>query len=44
VVTPHSKKQIWELFRAAGTSAWEATAAPLLPVTGLKTWNEIQGE
>jgi hypothetical protein len=44
VVTPHSKKQIWELFRAAGTPAWEAAAAPLLPVTGLKAWAEIKGE
>ncbi len=44
VVTPHSKKKIWELFRVAGTPEWETAAAPLLPVTGLKSWAEIKGE
>ncbi len=44
VVTPHSKKKIWELFRAAGTPDWEAAAAPMLPVAGLSSWDEISGE
>jgi len=44
VVTPHSKKQIWDLFRIAGTSEWDTAAAPLLPVVGLKTWDELKGE
>jgi hypothetical protein len=43
-VTPHSKKEIWELFRKAGTPEWDAAAAPLLPVTGLKSWDELTGE
>ena len=44
IADPHSKKQIWELFRKAGTSEWDAAAAPLLSVTGLKSWAEIKGE
>jgi hypothetical protein len=44
VVTPHSKKQIWDIFRVAGTPAWDAAAASLLPVTGLKSWDELKGE
>lgn len=44
IADPHSKKLIWELFRAAGTPHWDAAAAPLLPVTGLKSWNELIDE
>ena len=44
IADPHSKKQIWEIFRKAGTPEWDAAAAPLLPVTGLKSWAEIKGE
>lgn len=44
IADPHGKKRIWELFRAAGTPDWDAAAAPLLPVTGLKSWNELTGE
>lgn len=44
IADPHSKKQIWELFRKAGTPEWTAAAAHYLPVTGLKSWDEIQGE
>lgn len=44
IADPHSKKLIWELFRAAGTPDWDAAAAPLLPVTGLKSWNELIDE
>ena len=43
VATPHSKKQIWELFRVAGTPEWDAAATPLLPVTGLKSWTASYG-
>lgn len=44
IADPHSKKQIWELFRKAGTPEWDAAAATLLPVTGLKSWSELTGE
>lgn len=44
IADPHSKKQIWDLFRKAGTPEWDAAAAPLLPVTGLKSWDELAGE
>lgn len=44
IADPDAKKQIWELFRKAGTSDWDAAAAPLLPVTGLKSWAELTGE
>lgn len=44
IADPHSKKQIWELFRKAGTPEWDAAAAQLLPVTGLKSWSELTGE
>jgi hypothetical protein len=40
VATPHSKKLLYELFRKAGTPEWRAAADELLPVTGLKAWNE----
>lgn len=41
VVTPHSKKRLWELFQKAGTPEWEAAAAFALPVAGLKSWDEV---
>jgi hypothetical protein len=41
VATPHSKKQVWELFRKAGTAEWEDAAAFALPVAGLTSWNEL---
>jgi hypothetical protein len=44
IADPHSKKQIWELFHKAGNPEWDAAAAPLLPVTGLKSWDELRGE
>lgn len=43
IADPSNKKEIWELFRKAGTPEWDA-AAPLLPVTGLKSWSELTGE
>ncbi len=44
IVDPHSKKQIWSLFQKAGTPEWDAAAAPLLPITGLKSWNDLTKE
>lgn len=44
IADPAGKKEIWELFLKAGTPAWDAAAASLLPVTGLKSWNELTGE
>ena len=44
IADPNSKKQIWELLRKAGTPEWDAAAAPLLPVTGLKSWDELKDE
>ena len=41
---PHSKKQIRELVRVAGTPDWTSAVAPLLPVTGLKSWDDLTGE
>ncbi|MDZ4404720.1 DUF5722 domain-containing protein [Prosthecobacter sp.] len=40
VADPHSKKLIYELFKKAGTPEWRTAADTLLPVTGLKAWNE----
>lgn len=40
VVEPHSTKQIYDLFKKAGTAEWRAAADALLPVTGLKGWSE----
>jgi hypothetical protein len=44
IADPAGKKQIWELLRKAGTPEWDAAAAPMLPVTGLKSWDELTGE
>lgn len=44
IADPHSKKQVWEVFLKAGTPEWDAAASPLLPVTGLKSWDELSGE
>ncbi|MCB1278831.1 DUF5722 domain-containing protein [Prosthecobacter sp.] len=40
IADPHSTKLIYDLFKKAGTSEWRAAADALLPVTGLKAWNE----
>ncbi|WP_395752229.1 DUF5722 domain-containing protein [Prosthecobacter sp.] len=40
IATPHSTKLIYELFKKAGTPEWRAAADALLPVTGMKAWNE----
>ncbi|MGV3662529.1 MAG: DUF5722 domain-containing protein [Prosthecobacter sp.] len=40
IVTPDKQKLIYDLFKKAGSPEWRATADALLPVTGLKTWND----
>jgi len=40
IADPHSKKLIYQLFQKAGTPEWRAAADALLPITGLKAWNE----
>jgi hypothetical protein len=32
---------IYDLFKKAGTSEWDKAAEFALPVTGLKSWNEL---
>lgn len=44
IADPHSKKQIWTLLQKAGTPEWDAAAAPLLPITGLKSWSDLAKE
>ena len=41
VSTPHSRKQLYELFQKAGTPAWDEAAKFALPLAGLKTWDEL---
>jgi hypothetical protein len=41
IVTPHSTKPIYDVFRKAGTPEWDITAQALLPLTGLKSWNDL---
>jgi hypothetical protein len=38
---PESKKPIYEVFRKAGTSDWRQAADPLLPITGLDSWDQV---
>lgn len=44
IADPLEKKLIWELVGKAGTPAWDAAAAKLLPVTGLESWGTLSGE
>ncbi len=41
VSTPHRKRQIYELFEAAGTDQWHEAAAFALPLIGLPSWDEL---
>ncbi|MDB6075119.1 MAG: hypothetical protein JWO89_2759 [Verrucomicrobiaceae bacterium] len=41
IADPFEKKQIYGLFQKAGTPTWDEAAKGLLPVTGLKSWDEI---
>lgn len=42
IADPHSKKQIWELFRKAGTAEWDEAAKFALPVAGLESWDMLK--
>jgi len=41
VSTPHRKRQIYELFEAAGSERWRETAAFALPLIGIQSWDEL---
>ncbi|HET6327439.1 MAG TPA: DUF5722 domain-containing protein [Planctomycetaceae bacterium] len=41
IATPGEKKQIYEVFRAAGTTDWERAFRFALPIIGIKTWDEV---
>lgn len=41
VADPHRKRPIYDLFLKAGTTAWKEAAAFALPITGLKSWDEL---
>lgn len=38
---PDKKRQFYDLFLKAGTPAWSEAAAFALPITGLKSWDEL---
>lgn len=40
IVEPERTKAVYDLFKAAGTSMWREEADALLPVAGLKRWDE----
>ena len=42
VSEPHRKKIIYDLFRRAGTPAWDEAAKFALPLAGLKSWDELK--
>lgn len=44
IATPFSKKQLYELFKKAGTPEWNEAAKFALPVVGMKSWDELRGE
>jgi len=41
VSEPDQKRQFYDLFLKAGTPAWSEAAAFALPITGLKSWDEL---
>lgn len=41
IADPESKKPIYEVFRKAGTSEWRQATDPLLPITGLNSWDQV---
>lgn len=41
VATPHSTKQLYDLFIKAGTPEWSEAAKFALPIAGLKSWDEL---
>jgi hypothetical protein len=44
IADPESTKPIYDLFLKAGTPQWQAAADGLLPVTGLKSWDQVIGK
>ncbi|RYD37264.1 MAG: hypothetical protein EOP86_03900 [Verrucomicrobiaceae bacterium] len=43
ISTPDRSKRIYPLFKAAGTPGWSEAASFALPLTGLKSWDELPG-
>ncbi len=41
IADPVKKKQIYDLFKKAGTPEWDEAAKFALPVAGLKSWDEL---
>lgn len=41
IADPEGVKPIYELFKNAGTANWRQVADPLLPITGLSSWDEV---
>ncbi|MFM2004340.1 MAG: hypothetical protein RI963_3766 [Planctomycetota bacterium] len=41
VADPQGTKPIYELFRKAGTPQWDEAAGALLPLTGMRGWDEV---
>ncbi len=41
IADPESTKPIYDLFLNAGTDRWHTIADPYLPITGLKTWDQV---
>lgn len=41
IADPDSTKPIYDLFLKAGTPQWQEAAQPLLPITGLSSWDQV---
>jgi hypothetical protein len=41
IADPQETKPIYELFRKAGTPQWDEAAGALLPLTGMRSWDEM---
>jgi len=41
IADPESTKPIYDLFLNAGTDGWKTVADPYLPITGLKSWDQV---
>jgi hypothetical protein len=41
IADPQETKPIYELFRKAGTPQWDEAAGALLPLTGMRSWDEV---
>jgi len=42
VSEPHRKKMIYDLFRKAGTPAWDEAAKFALPLAGFESWDKLK--